>query len=906
MYSKLKKVFIVFKTHYDIGFTHLVEELISSYSGDAIKKILEVCETTSSNAENRKFVWTMQSWPLLKTIEGVKEPELKKRIEAAIKNEQIIWLNTPFTTHTEFCGVEEFIRGLYISRGLAEEFGKWPEDAKMTDVPGHTRNFPSILSKAGVKFLHLGCNPSCTPPDVPSLFFWEGPDGSRLLTYYSRGAYGTELIPPEDWNYPYWLAMLQTGDNLGPKGADYISEIFKRAENKLPGVEVSIGSLADFGNAILECSIDIPIVKGDLADTWIKGVASAPVGVSKVRAQRPVISNLESAVAFKKLYGIYQTDNEFKKDKSLIQQSYEKTLLFGEHTWGMDCKATILPERYYGAPWDGREYGKERLKHLKNTDPGYIRIQKSWEEQLDYLRLAEKLIYTLKEGSLGDIGDKVDIVGEKVVVFNNLGWKRNAKIVLEGSRYEGVECLEDSETNEKITVYTNNLGDKEANIRNLPALGYKAYKIINKDDNKNLDSERKSSVCTLCGISYIKNNIGILDNEYFRVEIDSITGCIRTFYEKRTKRDWVNKNSKYGFGQYVYDVYSFKEIEKYLIDYSQCLTDWFINDCGKPGYPAGQQHCIFTYGNFEIESSNGYNWGSITISRKITDESVKEYGNAKELKMTVTAYSNEDYIDIRYDLLQKEETALLETGHFAFPFAIDNPKYRINKLGSVIDPVNDILSGCNKDMYCCEKWTGISDGEQGIAVIPLDMPIFSYDEPGTVKFDKYNNPKEATILFQAFNNSWGTNFPQWIGGNLSFRYRILTHNGEWSDGEVWKKAQETTVKLLVSFSQKTASSIKMPCSTDLLADDLDGFVILAFKPAESLDGYILRLSEAAGNPRKAKIKFGIDVKAAYSCDLIERRKDILDVQVSDGHTWIEFDTEPFEIHTFFLKLEPEG
>lgn len=900
--NKLKKVFIVFKTHYDVGFTHLVEEVVNSYSGEAIKKVLDVCEATSDNLENRKFVWTMQSWPLLKTLDGTKDSDLKDRIEAAIRNGQIIWLNTPFTTHTEFCGLEEFIRGLYISKGLAEKFGYWPNDAKMTDVPGHTWNFPSILAKAGVKFLHLGCNPSCTAPEVPSLFFWEGPDGSRILTFYSKGAYGTELIPPEDWDYPYWLAMLQTGDNLGPKGADYISEIFLRAENELPGVEVSIGSLEDFGRAIIESGMNIPVVKSDLADTWIRGVGSAPEGVSKVRSQRPVISQLESAAAIKSILGIYQS-GDLIKDKELINKCYENTLLFGEHTWGMDCKATILPERYYGAPWDGREYGKERLKYLKNYDPGYIRLQKSWGEQLDYLKIAENSINALNEGLICDITDCVEIDGEKLVIFNNLGWKRNAKVVLKGTQFESVNMLEDCITNEKIAVYVNSMGKREAQVENLPALGYKTFKIVDSNCYINMLSEKDKRSTEANDISYIKNNIGILDNEYYRIGIDPLSGCISTFYDKKEDVEWVDKKSNYGFGQYVYDVYSYKEIEKYIIDYNKYLTDWIVNDCGKPGYPAGQQHCTFSYGNFEMESSNGHNWGSITLSRKISDESIKNYGNAKEIKITIIAYKEEKQLDLKYDLLKKEETALLETGHFVFPIAIDNPKYRINKLGCVIDPVNDIIQGCNKDLFCCDKWTDISNEKRGITIIPIDMPIFSYDEPGTVKFDKNNSPNKPTLLFQAFNNSWGTNFPQWIGGDLSFRYRIITHGGDWSKGEVWKKAHEAMSVPVIGYSNiEKSRNGNLPGFMDFLSDGLEGFAILAFKPAESMDGFILRIYEATGIPRKTKIKFISQVREIHDCDLLERKKEQLKLSDSDGYKNMEFDTAPFEIHTFYLEF----
>ena len=71
-------------------------------------------------------------------------------------------------------------------------------DAKLTDVPSHSRVLPTVLKNAGVDFLHLGCNPGSASPQVPTLFWWQGPDGSRLLTFYRAEYYGSGILPPEE------------------------------------------------------------------------------------------------------------------------------------------------------------------------------------------------------------------------------------------------------------------------------------------------------------------------------------------------------------------------------------------------------------------------------------------------------------------------------------------------------------------------------------------------------------------------------------------------------------------------------------------------------------------------------------------------------------------------------------
>ena len=54
------------------------------------------------------------------------------------KNGQLAWHALPFTSHFDFCGLEDFIQGMQEARRLSQHHGKpLPIAAKMTDVPGH-------------------------------------------------------------------------------------------------------------------------------------------------------------------------------------------------------------------------------------------------------------------------------------------------------------------------------------------------------------------------------------------------------------------------------------------------------------------------------------------------------------------------------------------------------------------------------------------------------------------------------------------------------------------------------------------------------------------------------------------------------------------------------------------------
>ena len=116
----------------------------------------------------------------------------------------------------------------------------------MTDVPSHTWIVPTVLKHAGVDFLHLGCNSASGSPDVPLLFWWEGPDGSRVLTMYEASGYGSGLRPPADWPHKTWLALIHTGDNHGPPPPGQVQKLLDQAALAAePGVVLVQQAAAD-------------------------------------------------------------------------------------------------------------------------------------------------------------------------------------------------------------------------------------------------------------------------------------------------------------------------------------------------------------------------------------------------------------------------------------------------------------------------------------------------------------------------------------------------------------------------------------------------------------------------------------------------------------------------------------
>ncbi|MEO6631201.1 MAG: hypothetical protein ABIN13_05745, partial [Mucilaginibacter sp.] len=173
---KVTDIWVVFKTHFDLGFTDLPENVFARYRGEMMDNALNVIEKNSALPRDKHFAWTVPGWPLYAQILGpLQTPERRARVEKAIRDGSIVAHGLPFTMHTESLDYEDLVRGLDYSSNISRTYGQpLTISAKMTDVPSHSWVLPTLLGNAGIKFLQLGCNPASQYPRVPPLFWWQG------------------------------------------------------------------------------------------------------------------------------------------------------------------------------------------------------------------------------------------------------------------------------------------------------------------------------------------------------------------------------------------------------------------------------------------------------------------------------------------------------------------------------------------------------------------------------------------------------------------------------------------------------------------------------------------------------------------------------------------------------------
>src|SRR5688572_10448839 len=121
----LRKVVVVFKTHFDLGFTGLPDEVMADYTGRMFSQVRKVIAATAADPDGLAYNWTLPAWPLKQLLHDPSLPEdTRSAARKLVEQGDLSWHVWPFTTHTAFCGLEELVRGLHISRSLSEEFGR--------------------------------------------------------------------------------------------------------------------------------------------------------------------------------------------------------------------------------------------------------------------------------------------------------------------------------------------------------------------------------------------------------------------------------------------------------------------------------------------------------------------------------------------------------------------------------------------------------------------------------------------------------------------------------------------------------------------------------------------------------------------------------------------------------------
>ena len=380
----MKKVYVVSKTHLDLGFTDYAENIRRKYIDKFIPQAISLADKVNTDT-HKNFIWTTGSW-IIKEALLYSTEEQKEKLISALKKGNIVPHAMPFTTHSELLDEDTFNYGLSIVDGIDEIRGRKTVAAKMTDVPGHTKAIVPLLSKRGIKLLHIGVNGASAVPQVPECFLWKC-DGSEIIVIYSGdygGAFKCDLLDEV-------LYFDHTLDNRGAPSPEKVLAKLDKIKAEFPDYEVEASTLDDYAEILWDVRDKLPVIENEIGDTWIHGSASDPYKSAALRQ----LMNLKSK---------WLSDGTMERNTEEYTGFSDALICVAEHTCGMDTKNFYADYDSYLKPQFQRARKRDKIivKHPFRDFPynilniinkirytsSYSIIEKSWQEQRDYISKA--------------------------------------------------------------------------------------------------------------------------------------------------------------------------------------------------------------------------------------------------------------------------------------------------------------------------------------------------------------------------------------------------------------------------------------------------------------------------------------------------------------------------------------
>ena len=198
--------------------------------------------------------------------------EIRKRVEEGRWNAVGGWWVEP--DMNMLCGESLVRQGLYGQLTLQRLIGRRATVAFNPDSFGHTGTIPQIIKLQGMEnyvFMRPGAKEKNLPAD---LFWWEGPDGTKVLTYripvsYNdsrsvRGRIEQVMEQLKDQPFKAFMTYYGAGDHGGGATKENIASIKEiQSEKNAPGILFSTPEKY-FKEIRRENQLDLPVIRDDL------------------------------------------------------------------------------------------------------------------------------------------------------------------------------------------------------------------------------------------------------------------------------------------------------------------------------------------------------------------------------------------------------------------------------------------------------------------------------------------------------------------------------------------------------------------------------------------------------------------------------------------------------------------
>jgi hypothetical protein len=260
------------------------------------------------------------------------------------------------------------------------------------------------------------------------------------------------------------------------------------------------------------------------------------------------------------------------------------------------------------------------------------------------------------------------------------------------------------------------------------------------------------------------------ETAHFTVAIDEKTGAIRRLRGKG--REWASP--EHPLALFSYQTLSAEDYAKFMASYVTSKADWAPQDFGKPNIEHfGARSRTWTPTLVNCWSGENEDGHRILARMKIDDAAAEKSGVVawpEKLYLELLFPKNEPVMKIAFYCFGKIANRLPEAMWLTFqPDSMEAGGWMFEKSDYAVSPLA-VVPGGNRHMHALSR--GIS--QNGFSIDTLDAPVVALGEKSPIYFSKEQPDIAKGVHFSLYNNAWGTNYIQWFGEDLRFRFEVRT------------------------------------------------------------------------------------------------------------------------------------
>jgi hypothetical protein len=727
------RVNFVQHSHTDIGYTRPQTEILGEHLR-FIDYALDYCDLTDNYPDDSKFRWTCEaSWAVdeyLKSRPASQVERFKQRVK-----EGRIELTGMYFNFDELPDEQILAASLQPIKKFHEN-GMEVKVAMQNDVNGIGWCLNDYYSNLGIKYLNMGTHGhrALICFDKPTLFWWESPSGKRMLAYraehYMTGntvfkihagdfnVFENELlnylVNLDEKGYEYDLISIQHSgyltDNAPP--STHASEMIKQWNEKYTWPKLKTATSTEFFVEMeIEHGNNFQVIKGAWPDWWTDGFGASAREVSAVRSAQTDLMANTAALSMAVLQNSPLPENIHDR----IRATNEALLFYTEHTVGY--------------------HGSVREPFHKNTmEQRALKESYAWEAGRRAKMLGEEAQGLLQS----------HILREKepaLVVYNTLNWKRSGLFTVYIDhqilpRYKNFRMLDLNGTEAKAQpVEHHSDGTYWAVwVDDVPAFGFKKYRIL-VDENATNQEFRE-----------ITSEVDILENEWYRIELDKKRGAISGLFDKELNRELTDAKAEWKLAEFIYETLDNRtQLEAFKLDnYNREPLDSVWLDA------------------FE----KGTVWN--TVRFKGNTRAANRPGT---YSCEIRLFNTSKRIDFVYEIEKKMVTEP-EGIYISFPFAMENGELSFDVQGGEIRAGKDQIPGSANDWNTVQNYARLANSEAQVVVSPKEIPLMQFGGINTGRYKAGAVPESTHIYGWPMNNYWTTNFNAEQHGGHTWSYSM--------------------------------------------------------------------------------------------------------------------------------------